>query len=37
MSDRLLEIKNLNAWYDPDKKILKDLSLNLGSNEVVDQ
>ena len=35
MSDRLLIIKNLNAWYDPDKKVLKDFSLDLGANEVV--
>ena len=35
MSDRLLEIKGLSAWYNPDKKILKDFSIELGTNEVV--
>ena len=35
MEDRLLEINDLNAWYDPDKKVLKGFSLDLGANEVV--
>ena len=35
MSDKLLEIKELSAWYDPEKKILKDFSIDLGKNEVV--
>ncbi|MCR5213066.1 MAG: ABC transporter ATP-binding protein [Eubacterium sp.] len=37
MSDKnmLLEINSLNAWYNPDKKILKDFSLDLYENEVV--
>ncbi len=35
MSDRLLDIKGLSAWYNPDKKILKNFSIELGTNEVV--
>jgi len=35
MSETLLEINGLSAWYDPSKKVLKDLSLELKENEVV--
>ena len=35
MSERLLDIKGLSAWYDPGKKILKDFSIDLYENEVV--
>ena len=35
MSEKLLKIKGLTAWYDPGKKILKDLSLELNEKEVV--
>lgn len=32
---KLLEINSLKAWYNSDKKILKDFSLELYENEVV--
>ena len=36
MSSReLLSLKNLCAWYAPDKPVLSDFSLDLGTNEVV--
>lgn len=36
MSSReLLSLKNLCAWYTPDKPVLSDFSLDLGKNEVV--
>ena len=35
MSESLFKVSGLSAWYDPDKKILKDLSLELKENEVV--
>ena len=35
MSGKLLDIKGLTAWYDPNKKILKEFSMDLNTNEVV--
>lgn len=34
-SGELLSLKNLCAWYTPDKPVLSDFSLDLGTNEVV--
>ena len=33
--EKLLEIKNLKAWYTKDKEILKEYTLELNRNEVV--
>ena len=30
----LLEIRNLSAWYQKDRKVLSELSLKLYENEV---
>lgn len=35
MNEPLLEIKNLSAWYDSDRKVLSNFSLQLGQHEVV--
>ena len=35
MSASLLDIKGLNAWYAPSKKILMDFTIDLKENEVV--
>ena len=35
MSKNLLKIEGLTAWYDPDKKILKDMDIELNRNEIV--
>ncbi len=34
-AQKLLILKNLSAWYTPEKHVLSDVSLELGSNEVV--
>lgn len=34
-TEKLLEIKNLKAWYSKDRDILKNYSLELNKNEVV--
>lgn len=34
-SEELLSLKNLHVWYTPDKHILSDFSLYLGTHEVV--
>lgn len=35
MGDSLLKIKNLNVWYQPDKTVLSDFSIELKEHEVV--
>ena len=35
MAEKLLDIKGLTAWYDPNKKILKEFCMDLNKNEVV--
>ena len=35
MNRPLLEVKNLNAWYDKKKTVLSGLSLNLFRQEAV--
>ena len=35
MSENLLKIEGLTAWYDPDKKILKEMDIELNKNEIV--
>ena len=35
MSESLFAVSGLSAWYDPGKKVLKDLSLELKENEIV--
>lgn len=32
---KLLSLKNLSVWYNPDKLVLSDFSMELGANEVV--
>lgn len=34
-SSKLLEIKELCAWYNPNKMVLSNLSMELGTNEIV--
>ena len=34
-AQKLLILKSLSAWYTPEKHVLFDVSLELGSNEVV--
>lgn len=34
-NSKLLVLQNLHVWYEPDKHILSDFSLELGTNEVV--
>ncbi len=35
MGDSLLQIKNLRAWYQPDRAVLTDLSIKLREHEAV--
>lgn len=35
MKESLLTIKNLSGWYQPEKRVLSDFSLELKKNEVV--
>ena len=35
MAEPLLTIKNLSAWYDPKKKVLSEVSLELSDHEAV--
>lgn len=35
MRTSLLQIKNLSAWYQPDRTVLSDLSIELEEHEAV--
>ena len=35
MDDSLLTVKNLSAWYDRERKVLSDFSLELLEHEAV--
>lgn len=35
MDDSLLTVKNLSAWYDGERKVLSDFSMELLEHEVV--